>query len=180
MSFFATIHDEAARRKLRFLIIGGLAVNHYGYSRDTADLDFFVSQSQRADWVDTLADFGYMSYHDGGNFIQFNAPNNSAWPVDLMLVQEKTFAPILEASLAAEFFGVKSRVPSLEHLIALKLHALKNTRMHRFLKDFLDVENLIRINRVDIKSDKVRKLFDKYGTEDLYEKISRSLAASPG
>jgi hypothetical protein len=97
--------------------------------------------------------------------------------VDLMLVQEKTFAPILAASREADFFGVKTRVPSLEHLLALKLHSLKNTRMHRFLKDFLDVENLIRINQLDIRSTSVRELFDKYGTPDLYEKISRSLAS---
>jgi predicted nucleotidyltransferase len=113
-----------------------------------------------------------------GNFIQYEAPDKNAWPVDLMLVQEKTFDPILEASLDAEFFGVKTKVPLLEHLIALKLHALKNTRMHRFLKDFLDVENLIRINKLDVKSNKVRDLFDKYGTQDLYEKISRPLAGT--
>ncbi len=94
-----------------------------------------------------------------------------------MLVQEKTFAPVLAASQTADFFGVKTRVPSLEHLIALKLHALKNTRMTRFLKDFLDVEYLIRINRLDIKSNNVRDLFDKYGTPDLYDKISQSLTS---
>ncbi|HTX22815.1 MAG TPA: nucleotidyl transferase AbiEii/AbiGii toxin family protein [Candidatus Aquilonibacter sp.] len=176
MKFFETIHEETARRKLRFLLIGGLAINHYGYSRDTADMDFFTSQNEREDWMKMLADFGYSNYHDGGNFIQYDAPDKNAWPVDLMLVQEKTFAPIFEAGLEAEFFGVKARVPLLEHLIALKLHALKNTRMNRFLKDFLDVENLIRINKLDAKSKKVRDLFAKYGTQDLYEKISRSLA----
>ena len=62
-----------------------------------------------------------------------------------MLVQEKTFSQIFDASQSADLFGIKTRVSSLEHLIALKLHALKNTRMHRFLKDFLDVENLIQI-----------------------------------
>jgi predicted nucleotidyltransferase len=177
VSFFETIHKEAARRKLRFLVIGGLAINHYGYSRDTSDLDFFISQNERKEWMNVLKEFGYTSYHDGGNFIQYAAPDKNAWPVDLMLVQEKTFAPIFEASRAAEFFGVKTRVPLLEHLIALKLHALKNTRMRRFLKDFLDVENLIAINKLDIKSQKIRGLFDKYGTQDLYEKISQSLAS---
>ena len=176
MNFFATIHEEAARRKLRLLVIGGLAVNHYGFSRETGDLDFFISQNERAQWVKMLADFGYANFHDGGNFIQYQAPDKNAWPVDLMLVQEKTFAPIFAASHDAEFFGVKTKVPALEHLIALKLHALKNTRMHRFLKDFLDVENLIQINRLDVKAPKIRELFDKYGTQDLYEKISRSLA----
>lgn len=176
MSFFATIHEEAVRRKLRFLVIGGLAVNHYGYSRDTGDLDFFISQNDREEWMKILADFGYVSHHDGGNFIQYNPPVQNAWPVDLMLVQEKTFAPIFAASCVANFFGVISRVPSLEHLIALKLHALKNTRMTRFLKDFLDVEYLIRLNRLDIKSRIICELFDKYGTPDLYEKVFRSLA----
>lgn len=176
MNLFKTIDQEAASKRLRYLIIGGLAINYYGYSRDTSDLDFFISQNDRAEWMRLLAELGYANFHDGGNFIQYDAPDKNAWPVDLMLVQEKTFTPILEASLDVEFFGVKTRVPLLEHLIALKLHALKNTRMHRFLKDFLDVENLIRINKLDVKSKKVRDLFDKYGTQDLYEKISRSLA----
>jgi len=177
VSFFATIHEEAARRKLRSLVIGGLAVNHYGYSRDTSDLDFFISQSDRAEWMKLLHDFGYASHNDGGNFIQYNPPAQNAWPVDLMIVQEKTFSPILAASRDADLFGVRTRVPSLEHLIALKLHTLKNTRMSRFLKDFLDVEYLIRINRLDIQSENIRALFDKYGTPDLYDKVSRSLAS---
>lgn len=178
MSFFATIHEEAARRHLRFLVIGGLAVNHYGYSRDTSDLDFFISQNDRSQWIELLKHFGYSDHNDGGNFIQFNPPAQNAWPVDLMLVQEKTFAAMLTACQPADLFGVKTRVPSLEHLIALKLHALKNTRMSRFLKDFLDVEYLIRLNRLDIKSKAIRELFDKYGTADLYDKISRSLTSN--
>jgi len=172
------MHEEVAQRKLRFLVIGGLAVNHYGYARETADLDLFISQQDRVEWMQLMKDLGYASHNDGGSFIQYNPPAQNAWPVDLMLVQEKTFAPILAASLAADFFGIKTRVPALEHLIALKLHALKNTRMTRFLKDFLDVEYLIRINQIDIKSKNIRELFDKYGTPDLYEKVSQSLAGS--
>jgi predicted nucleotidyltransferase len=178
VSFLATIDREAAAKKLRYLVIGGLAVNFYGYSRDTSDLDFFISQNDRAEWMNLLVNFGYKNFHDGGSFIQYQAPEKNAWPVDLMLVQEKTFTPILGACVDADLFGVKTRVPSLEHLIVLKLHALKNTRTQRFLKDFLDVENLIRINRLDIKSENIRALFDKYGTADLYEKISRSLGGS--
>lgn len=178
MSFLATIDQKAADKKLRYLVIGGLAVNFYGYSRDTSDLDFFISHDDRVEWMNLLADFGYKDFHDGGSFIQYQAPEKSAWPVDLMLVQEKTFAPILGACVGADLFGVKTRVPSLEHLIVLKLHALKNTRTQRFLKDFLDVENLIRINQLDVKSKEVRELFNKYGTPDLYEKIFRSLAES--
>ncbi|HZI31399.1 MAG TPA: hypothetical protein VFF11_03600, partial [Candidatus Binatia bacterium] len=116
-------------------MIGGLAINHYGFSRETSDLDFFISQNDRTEWLKLLGVFRYTIQHDGGNFIQYYPPEQNAWPVDLMLVQEKTFATILASSHEAEFFGVRTRVPSLNHLIALKLHALKNTRLHRFLKD---------------------------------------------
>jgi hypothetical protein len=176
VSFFATIHEAAAKRGLRVIVIGGLAVNHYGYMRDTGDLDFLVNRDDRAAWMELLKGLGYASFHDGGSFVQFDPPAQNAWPVDLMLVQEKTFAPMFDASQAADLFGTQARVPSLEHLLALKLHALKHTRMSRFLKDFLDVENLIRVNRLDIRAANLRELFDKHGTRDLYEKISRSLA----
>jgi hypothetical protein len=60
---------------------------------------------------------------------------------------------MVAASREVDLYGTHSRIPSLEHLLALKLHSLKNTRLHRFLRDFLDVENLLRINKLDIKSE---------------------------
>jgi hypothetical protein len=176
VNLFATIHEKAREKNLRFLIIGGLAINHYGYSRETSDLDLFISNNDRTSWQNLLAGLGYSNYNDGGSFIQYEPPVNTAWPVDLMLVREETFSEIFGASHESNLYGEKNRVPTLEHLLALKLHSLKNTRAHRFLKDFLDVENLIQINRLDIKSPNIRELFTKYGTDDLYEKISRSLA----
>ena len=176
MNLFETIDRETRKRQLRFLIIGGLAINQYGYSRETADVDLLVCSDDRAKWLELLAAFGYGIFNDGGYFVQFSPPEQSAWPVDLMLVQKKTFQPMDEASREVDVYGITARIPSLEHLIALKLHTLKNTRLHRFLKDFLDVENLIRINHVDLASENMRQLFLRYGTAELYEKISRSLA----
>jgi len=38
----------------------------------------------------------------------------------------------------------------------------------------LDVENLAKVNKVDLRSDDVRQMFLKYGNTELYEKISRA------
>ena len=176
MKFFETIDAETRKRNLQFLVIGGLAVNLYGYSRDTADLDLLVCVEKREQWLDLFSQLDYAIYQDGGNFIQLSSEKHAAWPVDLMFVQKKTFLPMFAASREVDLYETRSRIPSLEHLIALKLHALKNTRVDRFLKDFLDVENLIRINGLDVKSETIRQLFAKYGTMELYEKVSRSLA----
>jgi len=47
VSFFETISTETKKRNLRFLVIGGLAVNSYGYSRETGDLDPRVVSIQK-------------------------------------------------------------------------------------------------------------------------------------
>jgi hypothetical protein len=176
VKFFETIDAETRKRNLQFLVIGGLAVNLYGYSRETADLDLLICDGQREPWLGLFSRLDYVIYKDGGNFIQLSSEQHAAWPVDLMLVQKRTFAPMFAASQEADLYGTPSRIPSLKHLIALKLHALKNTRLDRFLKDFLDVENLIRINNLDLKSENIRQLFVRYGTMELYDKVSRSLS----
>jgi hypothetical protein len=166
---------ETRRRQLPFLVIGGHAVNLYGFSRETADLDFLVCSDDRPLWIALFTDLGYVIFNDAPSFVQMVSHKETAWPVDLMFVRPATFKPMLDASRVVEFYGTTSRIPTLEHLIALKLHAIKNTRPHRFLKDFLDVENLIRANRLDIKSESIRRLFEKYATLDLYEKMSAAL-----
>ena len=92
------------------------------------------------------------------------------------MVREPTFRPMFENGKAVEMFGVRLLIPCLEHLLALKLHALKHSHLGRYLKDFLDVENLVRVNKVDLRSDKIRQLFVKYGTMELYEKVSQACA----
>ena len=174
MDLFATLAQETERRGLQFVVIGGLAVNFYGYSRETADLDVLVLRDSRAAWLSFFAQLGYSVEHEAQTFIQFAPPGTADWPVDLMLVGEPTFRQMFEASSVVEMRGAKLRIPSLDHLMALKLHALKHTRPHRFLKDFQDLEGLLMVNHLDPKSENIRLLFAKYGTLDLHEKIIRA------
>jgi hypothetical protein len=43
------------------------------------------------------------------------------------------------------------------------------------LKDFQDVIELVRINHLDLHSEAMRSLFIRYGTADLYDKITRAV-----
>ena len=174
MGLFQAIDLEARKRELQFLVIGGLAVNFHGYSRDTADLDLLIHQDAREQWLLLLAELGYSVLRDEEAFIQLSPPQEGAWPVDLMLVREPTFRPIFDHGKEVEMYGARLLIPTLEHLLALKLHALKHAHPGRFLKDFLDVENLVKVNQVDSRSNGVRQMFLKYGTIELYEKISHA------
>lgn len=176
MSFFETISTESNKRGLRYLVIGGLAINFYGYSRETGDLDLLIHRDKQTQWLNLFSDLAYTVYREGQGFLQLSPPKENAWPVDLMMVRENTFQPMYSASREVNLYEVQTRIPSLEHLLMLKLHALKNAGLNRYLKDFLDVENLIRINKLDIRSENIKHLFVKYGTAELYEKISTSIA----
>ena len=70
--------------------------------------------------------------------------------------------------------GARCKVPKLQHLIALKVHALKHSHIGRFLKDFQDVVGLIQVNRLDVASAEVKEIFERYGNTDLYEKVVRA------
>src|SRR6266478_1274178 len=98
MELFQIIEKEADARGLSFMVIGGLAVNFYGYSRDTADLDLLICRADRTAWGQLFSEMGYVVDKEADTFIQFGPPKTSEWPVDLMLVREPTFTPMLAAS----------------------------------------------------------------------------------
>lgn len=64
-----------------------------------------------------------------------------------------------------EIMGRKFTVPSLSHLIALKLHALKNNPEVRERWDLRDILELIKVNRVNVETDAFQDLCLEYGTE---------------
>jgi hypothetical protein len=161
--------------ELPFLIIGGMAVIAHGYPRDTVDLDYLVRRSDREAWRRALASHGFAIAYEHDNFAQFTSEPGGT-DVDLMFVNDSTFDVMLAASTTQDTGASQARFPSLEHLIALKLHVLKQGLRHRMLKDMDDVVNLLLANRVDLRQENWRQLFDKYGNRDLYERIARAIA----
>lgn len=176
MSALEQIQQEAVRRDLQFLVIGGYAVIVHGYARTTEDLDLLVRREDQAQWRELLSSLAYQLTHDGGNFLQFARTEGLDWPVDLMLVGQPTFDGLIAEAWSINLQGAQVQIVSLEHLIALKLHVLKQARLHRFLKDFQDVLELIQINHLDLQSPHIRDLFLRYGTSDLYAKFQRALS----
>ena len=55
--------------------------------------------------------------------------------LDVMLVSDETFEKMAAQSKVTEFEQTPVSIPSIEHLIALKLHALKQDLRHRRLRD---------------------------------------------
>jgi hypothetical protein len=162
---------------LQFLIIGGYAVAAHGHTRATFDVDFLVRQAERGAWFDRLAAAGLKLFGETTAFAQFvQEPGGDG--LDLMLVDQLTFEKMWQESEERDFNGNQARVPCLDHLLALKLHALKQALPHRTSKDAEDVEILARRNGLNLHDPRYEKLFLKYGNQKLYDTFVRLLRDS--
>jgi predicted nucleotidyltransferase len=175
MSVLEQVQQAADEHGLRFVLIGGFAVIEHGYARLTADIDLLVLRDDQRAWRDLLDRLGYQLLEDGANFQQYRKRGEADWPLDLMFARQETLDGMIGAARRVTVQGANVLLVSLEHLIALKLHVLKQARLHRFLKDFQDVVELVRINKVDLHSKQIHDLFLRYGTTDLYEKVLRAV-----
>ncbi len=162
---------------LRFLVIGGYAVAAHGHTRATFDVDFLVRRADREAWMARVIPTGPTLFGQSNTFIQFSPPDGGDG-LDLMLVDDGAFERLWQESEECDFGATRARVPSLDHLLALKLHALKQSLPHRTSKDAEDVEILVRRNRINLSDPHYEQLFLKYGSRDIYDTFVRLLRNS--
>jgi len=165
-----------ARREpaLAFLIIGGYAVAAHGHTRATFDVDFLTRRAGRDAWLARLSGAGLKLVGETPAFAQFSQSGGGDG-LDLMFVDDSTFDRMAQASEARDFAGIQAPVPCLDHLLALKLHAIKQALPHRTSKDAEDVEILVRRNALDLHDPRYEQLFLKYGSREIYDTFLRLL-----
>jgi hypothetical protein len=170
-SVFHLISDCTHEHGVSCVLIGGFAINHYRVTRQTADVDFLITKEDFGKIVGLLEQAGYKKALLQENFVQLQSSRLSLLDVDFMFVDHETIAKIIKEGERLKIVGQTFIVPSLHHLIALKLHSIKHNAKIRLTKDLPDIINLIRINELDVKEKKFKELCLKYGTKEIYDKI---------
>jgi hypothetical protein len=90
--------------------------------------------------------------------------------IDVMLVDDQTFSKMFSRSSVQKVGTVEVRVPTASHLIALKLHAVKNNP-RRELKDLGDAVELLRHGKDVVSRDELREICERYGPEGVLAKL---------
>lgn len=176
-TLFHFLAAEFEKAEIPFLLVGGFAVNYYQATRFTADVDLLTMDEnfERASRI--LGKEGYQCIAKNNLFARFESSDPNAMDLDIMFVDKKTMSGILKEAKEAEIRGDKFRVPSLNHLIALKLHSIKYNPENREYRDLWDIVELIKRNRVNFRSEEFKQLCLEYGPEQIYEKITGALAS---
>lgn len=153
------------------VLIGGFAVNHYKVTRQTADVDFLTTRDDYHKISALLRKEGFEEDYAQEVFVRLTTEKPYLMDVDFMFVDKDTLDKIAKKGKQVEIVDQKFIIPCLNHLIALKLHAIKYNPKIREFKDLLDIVDLIKKNRVNVKEKEFKDMCLKYGTPELYNKI---------
>ena len=161
-------------RNVVALLIGGHALPAFGVARQTIDIDCLMVDSDSKVLYDILTEAGYKETDRTKNFMRYSHSSVYLMDVDVMLVDHGTFDKMLRNSSVYQIGSVSMRVPCLEHLIALKLHAIKNNPK-RELRDLADIVELLRNNQEEIAKEKLESICTRYGPDGIYAKLESYL-----
>jgi hypothetical protein len=158
---FDTIAKLQARG-IRVFVVGGYAVNGHGFSRMTQDSDCLIVASDLPKADDIFREDGFIKVRQLPSHARFY--NASFFPplVDILLVNESTFEKMWSERVPCEYHGHALQIPHLEHLIAMKLHAIRN-QPDRHSKDLLDIHELMKVNPGVISRDRLVELCHQFG-----------------
>ena len=175
MEILRTISFYCEAKGLKFLVTGGHAVNAYGISRQTGDLDLIVKRSDKGAWQILLEKLRYTPFQDDERFSRFKPAELASWPIDLMYLDDQSFDKMLVAAQEINMGTVNVPVVSAEHLVALKIHTLKYYQAHREPKDYGDLLALLRTAAAKLSEVELRALCEKYASIELFERLAKDL-----
>jgi hypothetical protein len=174
---FARVLDRIApaleTRGIPFALVGGLGLHAYGHSRATFDLDLVTLSEAQAPLVSLLEELGYETVHRSPGYSNHLHPDFDWGAVDVVYVDSETARRVFSASARTLKLGTREvPVPSAEHLIAMKVQALRNDPS-RELQDLADIQYLLALP--DTSRKEAEGYFEKAGLRDWYDRLVERL-----
>lgn len=172
---FETISETLPEAGVDCLLIGGFAVNHYGYTRNTLDVDFMIIGTFSEVVRSIMRDRGFLNMDERENVLFCSRPEGGP-RVDFLKVDEGTMRKLQINAHEVTVQGAKLRLPCLKDLLAMKIFSLTQDTARRMAKDLADVAYLAVLNELDLKMD-IKPLCDRFGTPMIYNMIHDQIEA---
>jgi hypothetical protein len=148
------------------VVIGGSAMQYYGMDRMTFDSDCAILRRDEEQLRNALAKLGYTADPPQSSFSRYHHLAGQRPVVDAMLADASTFTKLFAESRFAEILGWKVRVAAPLHLVAMKLHALKQ-QPDRMYKDWPDICHLLENYPTDWSPELLKALAERYASDEI-------------
>ena len=159
---------ELSRKgKIPLFLAGAFALQAYGLSRATADLDLVSGKAFRSRITSFLESLGFEEHSRAPGFSAYFHPLGGR--LDLIWVEEETLKKIeKEARKCRIVPEVEFPVLSPRHLAALKIFAVKNDP-ERIFREWSDLLWLLRADLVSLEE--MRALAERYGVSEILHRL---------
>ena len=158
------------REEIRYALAGGNALVAWGHDRPTHDADFAVDGAHRDRVIAHAESLGYRTTFVSEGYSNHHHPEADFGHVDFLYIYGVTADTLLDGAPRANTFGVDLPVLRPEHLIAMKVRAMKNRPM-RVLIDTPDIAYLLGLPGVDHA--RVREYFSQHGLLKIYDELEK-------
>lgn len=166
-----TFSDFFEREHIRFAVAGGVAIHAWGRSRTTQDIDFAVDATARQRVIEFAESIGYATLHASDGYSNHEHATEAFGRVDLIYLYGQTADRVFADASRRIAFGVtEAPIPKPEHLIAMKVQAIKNAPK-RVSIDVPDIEYLLTLPGVDRSV--VRDYFERAGLLRIFDVIEK-------
>jgi predicted nucleotidyltransferase len=164
-----TIVEFSRNEGFPLALIGAFGLHAYGLSRATRDLDFAVDIAAQDKLLPFLESLGYRTLYCSAGYSSHEHESAPLGRVDFVYLSGETSRRVFgEARHILEIEDLTVPVPRPGHLIAMKVHAIKNDPS-RTLQDLADIQFLMSLPGID--EAEIRSYFEKSDLSDLYERV---------
>ena len=110
-------------------------------------------------------------------FAKFRLLSTGTPVIKVLFLDATTFGKLREDSFERVFGGCKMRVPSLIHVVAMKLQTIKN-EPERETDDLPEILSLLRGNQGRWHAKELDEVCKRFGPREIYLRIAQRLAAT--
>ena len=169
------VSEEFPEAHVKAFLIGGLAVNQYGYARNTLDVDFMLKESDQAVIHPIMVAHGYINRRVMDNVV-FYHHEKGGFRADFLSVDARTHELLSRRAKRVKAYGFELWMPHIEDLIAMKIFALSSGKAKRIGKDLPDIAHLCLIHDLDLEG-VIKPLCEKYHALHVYNDIVELMEA---
>jgi predicted nucleotidyltransferase len=164
------LFDLLGRFSHPLLVIGGHALAAHGVARQTMDVDCLITVENRQALDAHLRGGGLKRVGETENFARYSHPSDLVPDIDVLFVDASTFQKLHADRVPLQRGQTKLQTPALPHLIALKLHAIRNNPA-REAGDLGDIARLLHANPGAISTSELAALCAQFGPPGIEAKL---------
>jgi hypothetical protein len=165
-----TLASFFEREGHRYAVVGAFGLHAYGLTRATLDLDLATESAAQPKLVAFLESLGYETLYRSAGYSNHVHALPDLGRLDFVYVESETARVLFSGGTVLQLGEHRVPVPRPEHLVAMKVHAMKNDPS-RTLREMADIQFLLSLPSID--EAEARAYFEQSGLLERYLEIKR-------